>query len=519
PGSGPVDTPRVDYLLFNGGLPFTVPRSFLSAPTANAASPTQPFHSPMYGRTFGAPTSDASKIFHPFYKLLDDYMQVMSKSGSIAVATGYRSVARRLLDRLEAVFNRNISSETCECIMCMNSAKEAVDTASEDEESGLSWGEVLEYVSGRRELPSWPPFSLSSEAIPLASVVEAPMQKLDVDVPDEWRDHFVRQSKKTKSVVQAWLASQPEMASSPPQEVDDDTLVFAMITHLEPEKRRLFTALVRGMSSLPSSRAPTPGDRPRSEFMSKTALALQRLYRLPNVPRDAECGLFLLQNPVLHNVLATLAAISAQEWDILVSGRFDGFLWSGADNSQPQPSPTGVPLPASRTTTPFTPPSTTGTPFFPGSIRRTQTPGLPSTGAPVQMDEDTEIATLAEIEREIYSGMEALEDAFETLHVKAEQVRNELQRRCAGLTRAASARRGDISDGQSEHIGIRGNTPANSGGMWAGNWDDDEVDTRSELGPDDSASNISHHHRRRRTRDLRRELKTPVTVAEEDEDD
>jgi hypothetical protein len=134
------------------------------------------------------------------------------------------------------------------------------------------------------------------------------------------------------------------------------------------------------------------------------------------------------------------------------------------------------------------------------------------------MDEDTEIAALAEIEREIYSGMEALEDAFERLHSQAEQVRNELQKRCAGLSMAASARRGSSHD-QPE---VRGPTPSAGGtGYWANAWEGDETfDIGSELGPDDSASNISQgHSRRRRVRDLRRELKTPITVEEENEEE
>jgi hypothetical protein len=511
PNHLPGEIPRVDYLLQNGGLPQVIPRRFLSvvSPVTPVSAQYSSFNSP---RSFGPQQTDIRALFAPFQNVLDDYLQVMSKNGSLAVATGYRSVARRLLDRLEQVFNRNISSETCDCIMCQNASPSVV---SADEDTGLSWGEILEYVSGRRELSSWPPFTISQNAPNLASVAEAPMQKLDMDIPPEYRDHYIRQSKKTKDVVQAWLRSQPELPSSPPQEVDDETLIFAMVTHLEPENIKLFTALLRGMSTLPESRAPTPAATPvKSELMKRTALALQRLYRLPNPPRDPECSIYLLKNPQLHGVLATLAAVSSGEWDILISGRFDGFLWSGAESNGGSALPARGPTPAM---TPGFPPSRGATPFSTGGPSRGPTPAPNGTaiGAPVQMDEDTEIAVLAEVEREIYAGMDALEDAFEALHAKAEQVREALRLRNAGLSMSASARRGSSADGPEARIG----TPSNFGhGIWdaMGKEDEDWIDDgKSEIRPDDSASNISYNRRRRRHRE--KERRTPAPVEEEDE--
>jgi hypothetical protein len=444
--------------------------------------------------------------------VLDSYLQVINKSGSLAVATGYRSVARRLLDRLEAVFNRNISSETCECIMCGTDGN--VSMVSEDEGTGISWGEILEFVSGRRDLPAWPPFSISSDAPIHAMNAEAPMQKVDIDVPPEFRDHYIKQSKRTKDAVQNWLAAQPEEPSSPPQEVDDETLLFAIVTHLEPENRKLFTALLRGMSTLPASRAATPAERLKSELMTRTAHALQRLYRLEKPPREAECAIFLLRNPDLHSVLATLAAISSGEWDILISGRFDGFLWSGADGLSsrgPSRGPTPHQPVSSRGPTPSQAPSRG--PFG----EATATSPSSAFGAPVQMDEDTEVAVLGEVEREIFMGMDALEDAFEALHTKAEEVRAALRGRHAGLNVAASRRRGSLAQGPEAIIG----TPAIGAGMWGSGGpeeDDWNDDARSELRPDDSASNISYNRRRRKHHREKDRRETPAPVEEEDEE-
>ena len=608
------EVPQVDYLLLNGGLTNTVPRNLLAALEDPSNIPTyQSYASPRNGpqRNY-----NIQKIFAPFQDILDNYNKVLAKRGSVAVATGYRSVARRLLDRLENVFARDISSEVCSCVMC----KLKRQTLPDEEETGVGWGEILEYVSGRRELPQWPPFAISKVADGLGVTglePSTPMQKLDIDIPEEYQAHYVRQSKKTKQTVQNWLTSQPDLPSSPPQEVDDDTLTFAMLTHLEPESRRVFTALMRDMSTLPLSRAPTPLERPKCELLEKTALALQRLYRLQRRPRDPECAIYLLQSPELHGILATLAAVSAGEWDILVSGRFDGFLWGGVENTYSNPratpshpyraEPRGPAVqspmtPYSRTTTPYkgngnanitpsrgaTPSvSRTTTPYhhqqqqypYTNEIHRKQTPAATATtstaspsgvGAPVQIDEETELAVLAEVEREIFMGMEALEDAFESLHCKAEGVRRTLRERSAAMAMAAQARRGPgaetvearmdtpaftgqgygqgygygggagagarigtpgyggVGTGIGLGVGARSGTPCNIGGYAAGGYssrigtpweaetDDGLDDIRSEILPDDSASNISTSRRRRPER--RHERKTPALVEEANEE-
>jgi hypothetical protein len=256
--------------------------------------------------------------------------------------------------------------------------------------------------------------------------------------------------------------------------------------------------------------------------------AIQRLYRLNFQPRDSEAALFLLNNPSLHNALATLAAISNDEWDILISGRFDGFLRSGAEDV-----PIPEHLPPSRGPTPYRPPTRGATPGYGpqvngngyGSRQGSYSSGYgaPSAqyGAPIALDEETELATLAEIERDIYAGMEALEDAFEALHNKAEVVRLALRERSAGLAAAAQRRRGALGGG----VEIRMDTPASGivhpGEHGFGRWDtetDDglgEWEGLSEIAPDDSASNISSSRRRRPKR--RNERRTPALIEEEDE--
>lgn len=498
PPAVPVSIPRVDYLLQHGGLQHQVSRTLLAGP-----SPSDPF-----SQQATQPQLAAAQVFDPFNRLLDDYQKVMNKSGSLAVATGYRSVARRLLDRLEAVFARDISSEPCRCIMC--------DRDEEDERpEGVSWGEVLELVSGRRELPMWPPFMMAPSTIDsLPGGEHVPMQKLDVDVPEEYRDHFIRQSRKTKDAVDKWLSEQNEQASSAPEEVDDETLTFAMLTHLEPHQRSLFCALLGINSSTPVPRSGDELARQKPLALQSSSLAIQRLYRLHSLPRDPETAMFMLNNPELHHVLATLAAISDDEWEILISGRFDGFLRSGAEDTIPPPS--NPRWGGSRSNTPF---STGGisrgpTPAYDSSFRPASQPnGGPSSpasfGGPIALDEETEIAALAEIERDIFLGMEALEDAFEALHCKAEVVRRALRERGAGLSVANQSRRGSC-------VEARLGTPF-SVNAWESGTEDDFLDDDRSLAPDDSASNISSNRRRRPKR--RTERRTPAPVEEEDEED
>lgn len=536
----PQAVPRVDYLLQYGGLHHSVPKSLLYAgkPVAVQHGPTSPSQHPIV----------VTNLFEPYNQLLHDFEKVISKNGSLAVATGYRSVARRLLDRLEAVFARDLSAEVCTCSIC------AVDNENAEDIRGASWGEILELVSGRKDLPSWPPFAFIERPQGLGLKVDlaAPMQKLDIDVPEEYREHYIRQSQKTKQSVDRWLNRQQvnDPADSLQEDVDDETLTFAILTHVQYEERPVFKDLL-GIIDLPLQpprRAPSP-DRElgqplrtaptpmphkiRPNYIIAAGLAIQRLYRLHTPPRDPETAIFLLQNPSLHHPLATLAAVSADEWEMLVSGRFDGFLWSGADDDQNIPwskpmnggyNPQHISRAPSRGATPAYGPTrsrqNSGAYHYP---RPSTAPGFRSvsgdiarSGAPIALDEETEIATLAEIERDIYQGMEALEDAFEQLHLRAEGVRRAIRERSAGLAAAQQQRK------QSE-IEIRAGTPASQigGNMFQENWDaetDDGLgDDVSELAPDDSASNISSNRRRKHKR--RNERRTPVVGAIDEEDE
>ena len=554
PAVGEQAVPRVDYLLKYGGLPTLVPRRLVQAGVPASVQQYSMYQSPALAHL--APIEEYAKIFTSLHKRLDDYLYVLRRNGSLAVATGYKSVARRLLDKLSTVFARDISSQRCDCVVCKTTTQ---PTLSDEEDSGVSWGEILEFVAGRRELPPWPPFNIQPDdsGLGILGATQVPMQKLDIDVPEEYKDHYIRQNQKTKKAVQSWLAQQPEFPSSPPEEADEDTLMFAMMTKLDMRQRNLFIALMHGQTEIPVSRAPTPAERPAtaSDALKRGKKALQRLYRLDRAPRDCESAMYLLNNPHLHGMLATLAEVNEGEWDILVSGRFDGFLWSGAEAPWPPsvsqaaspiasrgPSRGPNATPFSRNTTPFSgmsaiPQSRNQTPFSPlrnvmssdngnGYAQQQQPSMFPSRGptpsfgvappAPVQMDEDTEIAVLAEVERNLFNDMERFEDAFEILHSRAELVRDLLRKRSAGLSMQAQLRRGS---GASE-VGVRLGTPASVVTDFEDDveTDDDGLADLASLAPDDSASQISVN-RRERQRKRHERRTTPAVVEEEEEGD
>jgi hypothetical protein len=514
------EAPRVDYLVQNGGLPYPVPKTFLSVlPRQNGTRPSNP------------PLAGAQTLFAPFFNLLEQYQTVLNKSGSIAVATGNRSVARRLLDRLENVFSRDLPPYGCTCIMCEK---------SHEIHRGLGWGEVLEWVSGRIELPQWPPFDLATLGAKAAEcTADLPARpaspvKLDPDIAEEFREHYLRQTKKVRSAVDKWLNNCAEAPAPPPQDVDDETLTFAILTSLDQEDRPYFNALLSGAKELPPAiRAPTPMRKPRTDLMIKAGQSLQRLYRLQQAPRDAETCMYLIRNSHTHDLLVTINDINNSEWEILTSGRFDGFLWSGADGDDTGtphiesrgatpasgyfPHARGTPGPGSRTTTPFSPYSRGATPASFVSLASSNQPNRQA----VSNDEEMEIAALAELEREIFQGMEVLEDAFETLHQRAETVRTALRQRSTGLMLSLQNRRRiDVlpnpGSGNSQKSGYfqppwiavpsEGDVGSDS------EWGADDI----ELMPDDSASNISSSRHRRPKR--RTERRTPAPIEEDEEE-
>lgn len=504
----------------NGGLPQAVSKQFLSVLSQNRVQRTAQNVPPLVG---------AESFFTPFFNLLDQYNSVLAKHGSIAVATGHRSVARRLLDRLEHVFSRDLPAEGCSCVVCER---------SDIPHRGLNWGEVLEQVSGRANLPMWPPFDIGSLGIKAVGShidPDAPPRpsspiNLDPDLNEEFREHYLRQTQKVRQAVDRWMTKCADAPAPPPTEIDDETLTFAILTNLNTDDKPFFNALLTGSRELqPALRAPTPFRKNRTEFITKSGAALQLLYSLEMAPRDAEVALFLIKYPETHDLLTTISAINPSEWEILTSGRFDGFLWSGADNGDLSPGGPMSPdrgdgvnsrmsFSGSRAATPLQRPYSRSATATPASFISNATAAGPVNKQAVSVDEEAEIATLNELELEIFNGMEALENAFETLHLHAQSVRNALRQRAAGLTQSLQSRkRPEVLPGSGNSFASGYERPAwaqgpegddGSDGDWA-----DDIDM---IAPDDSASNVASNRRHQTKR--RQERRTPAPIEEEDED-
>lgn len=254
------------------------------------------------------------------------------------------------------------------------------------------------------------------------------------------------------------------------------------------------------------------------------------------MPRDAKCATYLVKNPETHDLLVTIASINSSEREILTSGRFDEFLWSGADAddygpdvesrgetpasghglcSTSSPVPRGAAATGSRQT-PFSPYSRGATPASFISLAS----GVLGGRHPVSNDEEMEMAAAAEIEREIYAGMETLEDAFEKLHYKAEMVRTALRQRGAGLMQNfQNRRRIDVlstpGSGSSHNAAFE--RPAWAAGSDGdGGSDDDWALDDGDIMPDDSASNVSSSRHKRPKR--RTERRTPAPIEEDEEE-
>lgn len=452
PVSGNRASPIVDFLLENGGLDRALDDAFaaasrVSAPhVINKGSPTT-----VTSCTREPTVVDKGLLFAPYHGVLDDLAIILTGNGSVAVSTGYRPSTQRALDKLATTSNPRPVARLCRCIMCRESDRVLATPARES----TTWIRALDYISGRRPLPAWPPFTIPAVAAttvqtpnPSSTTPPRPMQNMDVDVPSALHEQYARQSRKTAHAVHTWLAHQPAASTqSASHQIEDEALTFAMMTRLDEPHQGIFSALTGGFPLLPFSTSLAPVSSSPSAF----ATTLQNLHRLPFPPRAPEATLYLLLHPDMHDTLATLSSLSPTDW-ILVRAEL-----------------TFVPTPSS----------------YPNEAH-------PGTDA----DHAAEAAALHRVEREIYAGMSALEDDFEALHVRAESVRSALVQRVARLHQAQSHAPATTPTPavslmerfrSSQHAGI--NADGNNADADV-DVDDGIGDARSELAPDDSASNI-----------------------------
>ncbi|KAF8419462.1 hypothetical protein EV426DRAFT_288785 [Tirmania nivea] len=515
----------VDYLLANGGLPRPISITF---------SPQRDPHEIDYIFAKGGEIPEVSyvpinsghdevgghgreslTVFAPLHDSLDAYTQILANGGSVAVGTGYRSVARRLLERVEALFARDI---------------------------GLPWGETLEWLRGKRRRERLPVLPV----LPVRGFLKKDTSGVDEgetptvlgnnqggDEPTRYQPppppavpllqppadgqgvhQMLQEGEKirTKTKVEEWLDETETVLSTtinangggpvtnsiptiPNGKANDlagnfyitlanqfnapqqnaGALVIsqdaASTTSQEEEEEKLVSGVVMDLLN---------DDHEQKErythylndnaLLERTMLALRRLY--PSFPAHtitrSIAALYLLLHPDLHPVLEAISRITKGELDLLNSGRFDGFL----DEKDVIPA-----------------------------------------------DEEKELEALEVLDGNIFRTMEKLEDEIEALHVRAEEVRRKLRVRKEAIARkmvlaGKDKDAGVAVSGCMDQFGgalTRQNTaatkalvkhvqlppPPPKSDYFEGL---DKESTLNPIMPDDSASNYGSRHRRRTTR-------------------
>ena len=445
-------------------------------------------------------TNPVAGIFGNLTFLLDSYQAILSSGGSVAVGTGYHPVARRLLERVETLFARDLG----------------VGTAG-------GWAQVLEYLRGGRQKPSLcvlPVRGLLAKRDAPDTVINATNQNHNPANPSpDHADGPQRQPplantititpattrelaesvvatvkvKPAMTKVEQWLEEVEQVLRA--SHLDDDhddgnrsndkandkESQAAAAKASEEEEDNVVCEIIEGILKSNTEEGQIKHFRRYLEdaaLVSSTRLALTRLY--PDHPPESITppivALFLLLHPELHPLLHALANVTSQELELIHSGRFDALL-DGASNV-------------------------------------------------VQRDEDEELRVIAALDRRLWTVLEALEDEIEELHTRALVVRRALKSRKECIV---SRRRPSAASGPSPSPPSRSTSPtptlvlpqpptskddktAAAAAMTASrsqqqqqqedddDWAENVPTLHLPIMPDDSASNISMHRRRRQER-------------------
>lgn len=512
----------VDYLLQHGGLQRPVSISFspqrdphhIDYIPGNTGDIPEVSYSPINvnsGCDDSAADRSSLTVFTPLHCSLDAYAQILASGGSIAVGTGYRSVARRLLERVEALFARDI---------------------------GLPWGETLEWLRGKRRrerLPALPVLPVRSLLKKAASGVDegeaptilgnnqgedsrhllapppaVPLQQPPADGQGVHQMLAEGEKIRTKTKVEEWLdetetvisttinnntpnsgpmglsngrtndvagifyvtvANQFHASHQNPQ-AHDTLQDVASTTSQEEEEEKLVSSIVMELlNESPLQKEHYAQYLNDNALLERTMLSLRRLYPSFHPQTITRCiaALYLLLHPDLHPVLEAISKITKGELDLLNSGRFDGFL----DEKDVIPA-----------------------------------------------DEEKELEALETLDGNIFRTMEQLEDEIEALHVRAEELRRKLRVRKEAIARkmvlAGKEKEsgGTTTSGAMEQFGgplgrqnsitttplvkhVQLPPPPPKSDYFEGL---DRESTLNPIMPDDSASNYGSRHRRRTSR-------------------
>lgn len=442
----------IDYLLPNGSLVAPVSAHF--HPTHDPHSLTPPPPPP--------PSSDANPvagIFGNLNFLLNSYLAILEAGGSLAVGTGYQSVARKVLERVENLFTRNLGVDN------------------------VGWADILEYLRGSRQKPSLfilPVRGILARREPRRdeeSVVGGGEALLEPTATTRELAESVVAGVKVKPAmtkVEQWLQEvQQVLKASGPEDGCSPSGNDCLKAQIDDEEDQIVCEIVEGIlrDSMEDSESQILNFRYYLEnraLISNMRRALTRLYRdhPPEAITAPIVALYLLLHPELHPLLQALANISDSELELINSGKFDGFL-DGSTNV-------------------------------------------------VGRDEDEELAIITNLDTRLRSVLEGLETEIEELHNRALVVRRALKSRKECIVRRRPPTSASVSSRSGSPAGVGGSQRKSSGQFKPDDMDPEDQASRRRaeeeewmlnvptlrlpITPDDSASNISFNRRRRQER-------------------
>jgi hypothetical protein len=297
----------IDYLILNGSLDAPVSENFHPYQEPNSLTPS--------------PRSDlpVAEVFANLNHLLDAYLRILSNGGSMAVGTGYQSVARKLLQQVGGVFARDVGVD------------------------GVDWSDILGYIRGETQKPCLcvlPVKGLLHNNIDTATVLSGaePNQDLALQPTKELAESVVAgvKEKTATGKVEEWLEEVEKVLRR--QQPPPSPTLSTMSEEIEYEyEDEVVTQIIEGI-------LPTPvqidvfrsylADRP---YLAATKSALMRMYpqHTPVSITKPIVALYLLLHPELHPVLKAIGGLSDAEMELISSGRFDGFL-DGSSNAVPR---------------------------------------------------------------------------------------------------------------------------------------------------------------------------------------
>lgn len=426
----------IDYLIPHGSLPAPVSGYF--HPTHDPCS----LEPPASMRSDNPDANPVAGIFSNLNFLLESYLTILSSGGSLAVGTGYQSVARKLLERVETLFARDLGVP------------------------GIGWADVLEYLRGTRQKPFLcvlPVRGLLARREGVSNNACAPEQQ-QYGSTRELAESVVAgvMVKPAMTKVEQWLEEVEQVLRAtdnddccPPPGKDQ-----CLSKEDEDEEDRMVCEIIEGILKNNTEDNQIKNfrrfleDRP---FVAQMKKALTRLYH--DNPAESITppivALYMLLHPELHSLLRALSNITDSELELINSGRFDAFL-DGSTNV-------------------------------------------------VARDEDEEFNTITALDKRLWTVLEGLEDEIEELHTRALVVRRALKSRKELIARKrpsadALVRLSSLAESlpklgkpeEAEELATKG--------RYEDDWALNVPTLHLPLTPDDSASNITSNRRRRAER-------------------